>query len=101
MGRYFGREPRYSREELERQAQEAIDARISMGRPPAEEFLQLEQRLAEIDRAEADRRLAEAMPEPQPLRIHHVRPPAAAPATALAPPPSARQPVAAARTSAN
>ena len=51
MGKYFGREPRYSREELERQAQEAIDARVSLGRPPAEDFLPLEARLDELDQA--------------------------------------------------
>ena len=73
MGRYFGREPRYSRDELERQAQEAIDARIGMGRPPAEEFLVVEQRLAEMERSVAVRPPVEPLPESEPLRIHAVR----------------------------
>lgn len=84
MRRYFGREPRYSREELQRQAQEAIDARVSMGRPPDEEFFPLEARLAEADRARA-RPPTEPLPEPQPLALREVRPPPAAPATAPGP----------------
>jgi hypothetical protein len=91
MGKYFGREPRYSREEIERQAQEAIDARVSMGRPPAEEWGPLEARLAEIDQALAAR---PPMPEAQPLRLHEVRLPMdaapAAPRTAVR---TARRPV--------
>ena len=78
MGRYFGREPRYSRQELERQAQEAIDARVAMGRPPAEDFAPLEARLAEIDRAVAVRAPVEPIADPQPLQLHEVRTPPAA-----------------------
>ena len=63
MGKYFGREPRYSREEIERQAQEAIDARVSMGRPPAEEWQPLQARLDDIDHAI----VARGLPEPAPL----------------------------------
>ena len=105
MGRYFGREPRYTREEIERQAQEAIDARVAMGRPPAEDFLPLEQRLAEIDRAIAARPPVEPLPEALPIRITEVRVPTAAPAPkGAAPKPSraktGRQPVAA-RPSSN
>ena len=70
MGKYFGREPRYSREEIERQAQEAIDTLVSQGRPPAEDWAPLEARLAEIDRMAAAR---PPMPESQPLQIHEVR----------------------------
>ena len=70
MGKYFGREPRYSREEIERQAQEAIDARVSMGRPPAEDWSPLEARLSEIDRVMAAR---PPVPEPQPMQIREVR----------------------------
>ena len=95
MGKYFGSEPRYSREEIERQAQEAIDARVSMGRPPAEDWEPLEARLAELDQALALRAVAAEMPDAQPLRIHTVRmapAPAEAPA---APPPRTRRPVAA------
>jgi hypothetical protein len=89
MGKYFGREPRYSREEIERQAQEAIDARVSMGRPPAEDWKPLEARLAELDRAMAARPL---LPEPQPLQIREVR---VTPAMAPMPAPAAplRRPV--------
>ena len=63
MGKYFGREPRYSREEIERQAQEAIDARVSLGRPPAEEWQPLQTRLDDIDHAI----VARGLPEPEPL----------------------------------
>jgi hypothetical protein len=96
MGKYFGREPRYTREEIERQAQEAIDARVSLGRPPAEDWAPLQARLDEIDRAMAAR---PAMPEHEPLQIHHVRMPKA-PATAEAPAPATRErrPVAAQRS---
>ena len=106
MGRYFGREPRFTREEIERQAQEAIDARVSMGRPPEEEFRPLQERLAEIDRALAARPPVETIPEPQPIQIRQVRVPAAkaAPVEAASSTPKAgrakREPVAA-RTSSN
>jgi hypothetical protein len=84
MGKYFGREPRYSREEIERQAQEAIDARVSMGRPPAEDWLPLDARLAELDAVMAARAV---VPDAQPLQIREVRVTAAmAPAPAPAPP---------------
>jgi hypothetical protein len=69
MGKYFGREPRYSREEIERQAQEAIDARVSMGRPPAEDWRPLEARLDEVDHAI----VARGLPEPAPLATPEVR----------------------------
>jgi hypothetical protein len=64
MGKYFGREPRYSREEIERQAQEAIDARVSMGRPPAEDWEPLEARLDDLDHAIVARGFS--LPEPLP-----------------------------------
>lgn len=107
MGKYFGREPRYSREEIERQAQEAIDALVSQGRPPAEDWLPLQARLEEIDRAMATRLLpAPPIPEPapQPMQIHEIRMPKAepteAPAPAVTPAPRPRRPVAA-RQAAN
>ncbi len=85
MGKYFGREPRYSREEIERQAQEAIDAAVSRGRPPAEDWAPLVARLAELDQTAA---APPVMPEVQPLQIHEIRmpkapaePPAASPAS--------------------
>jgi hypothetical protein len=96
MGKYFGREPRYTREEIERQAQEAIDARVSLGRPPAEDWAPLQARLAEIDQAMAAR---PAMPEHEPMQIHHVRlPKAPAPADETAPAIPTRRPVAAQRS---
>jgi hypothetical protein len=96
MGKYFGREPRYSREEIERQAQEAIDAQVSLGRPPAEDWAPLNARLAEIDQALAARQLP-AMPDSEPMRIHAVRLPSD-PAPAPAPAPRAKRPVAAQRS---
>lgn len=101
MRRYFGREPRYTREEIEQQAQEAIDARISLGRPPAEDFLPIERRLAEMDRAQVGRPQAKPVARPQPLQIREVRAPTPpAPAAPASEPPARRQPVAA-RQSAN
>ncbi|HET7719968.1 MAG TPA: hypothetical protein VFK43_08385 [Acidimicrobiales bacterium] len=96
MGKYFGREPRYTREEIERQAQEAIDARVSLGRPPAEDWAPLESRLAEIDQAMAAR---PPLPEREPIQIHHVRlPKAPAAAGTAAPAVRVRRPVAAQRS---
>ena len=98
MRRYFAREPRLSIEEIERQAQEAIDARVSMGRPPDEEFAPLRARLAELDRAAAER----SPVEPQPLQIHQVQVPATpAEPEAESKPRTRREPVAAARQSSN
>ena len=84
MGKYFGREPRFTCEEIERQAQEAIDARVSLGRPPAEDWAPLEARLAEIDQAVNAPPSLPAMPEHAPIQIHEVRMPKA-PAPAAAP----------------
>ena len=95
MGKYFGREPRYSREEIERQAQEAIDARVRLGRPPAEDWAPLVARLAELDQPVAAR---PATPEHEPMQLHHVRMPKAPAAADAAPPAIAvRRPVAAQR----
>ncbi len=88
MGKFFGSEPRYSREEIERQAQEAIDARVSLGRPPAEDWHPLEIRLDEIDHAIISRRL----PEPERVRVE-AAPMPAEPAPAR--PRAGRRPVAA------
>ena len=101
MGRYFGREPRYTREEIERQAKEAIDARVSLGRPPEEDWLPLENRLAEIDQALASRPPVEPLPqpspEPQPMQIREIRLPQAPAGTSPKPAraSAARRPVAA------
>jgi len=80
MGRYFGREPRFTREEIERQAQEAIDARVSLGRPPAEDWEPLETRMEELDFAIVARRLPEPPSQtpsqtPWPARPARVRRP--------------------------
>src|SRR3954447_26852137 len=68
VGRYFGREPRYTRHELELQAQQALEARINLGRPPAEDFAPIQTRLAKMDREMATRAAAEAVPPTPPLR---------------------------------
>jgi len=106
MGKYFGREPRYSREEIERQAQEAIDARVGLGRPPPEDWRPLEARLSEIDQVMAARPPVPPLPEPQPMRISEVRmprQPESAPAPARAAKPVgarlSRRPLATAPTS--
>ena len=104
MGKYFGREPRYSREEIERQAQQAIDLRVGMGRPPAEEWRPLEARLAEIDQVMAARPPVPPLPEPQPMQIREVRMPRVeegAPARAVKPAGArlSRRPLAAAPSS--
>ncbi len=98
MGKFFGSEPRYSREEIERQAQEAIDARVSLGRPPAEDWQPLEIRLDEIDHAIVARQagdqvtVARRLPEPEPVRVAEVRLPSE---PAPARPRAGRRPVAA------
>jgi hypothetical protein len=75
MGKYFGREPRYSREEIEQQAQAAIDALVSQGRPPAEDWAPLQARLDEIDEAIVARGLSEQPPLPTPeVRLPPARP---------------------------
>ena len=101
MRRYFASEPRLSRQEIERQAQEAIDARVSMGRPPEEEFQPLRDRLAEIDRELAARPPVEPLPEPQPMQIHHVQMPAEESPKAQRKSRARREPVSAARQSTN
>jgi hypothetical protein len=74
VGRYFGREPRYSRQEIELQAQQAIEARVGMGRPPAGDWLPIEERLARMDRELAARAPAEGVPEPPPTRQGEAHP---------------------------
>ena len=75
MGKYFGREPRYSREEIERQAQEAIDARVGLGRPPPDDWRPLEACLSEIDQLMPARPPVAPLREPEPMRIHEIRMP--------------------------
>ena len=75
MGKYFGREPRYSREEIERQAQETLDAVVSLGRPPAEEWAPLQARMEEMDHATVARGLTEQPAQPVPeVRLPPARP---------------------------
>lgn len=64
MGKYFGREPRYSRQEAEAQAKQAIDALVSKGRPPAEEWKGLDSRMGEINRELAERPRVDLPPPP-------------------------------------
>lgn len=66
MGRYFGREPRYSREEIEAQAMQAIETQVGQGRPPADDWRPLEARLAEIDRQAGARPAPAPVPEQRP-----------------------------------
>lgn len=73
VGRYFGREPRYTRQEIEDQAKQEIEARVGLGRPPAEDWAPLEARLAEIEGQESP------APAPAPAPA---TPPAPAPAVA-------------------
>jgi len=69
VGRYFGREPRLSRQELELDAQQAIDARVSMGRPPVEDWAPIEARLAEMDRERAPLVAPPAVPPARPQSL--------------------------------
>lgn len=55
MGRYFGRQPRYSQEEAEAQAKAALDAAVKKGRPPEEEWKALGSRMGDINRELAAR----------------------------------------------
>lgn len=66
VGKYFGKEPRYSREEAEAQAKQAIDALVSRGRPPADEWKGLAGRMGEINRELATRPAVNLPPPPPP-----------------------------------
>lgn len=68
MGRYFGREPRYSQQEAEAQAKQAIDAAVNKGRPPAEEWKALASRMGDINRELAARPPVDVPPPPPPRR---------------------------------
>jgi hypothetical protein len=67
VGKYFGKQPRYSREEAEAQAKQAIDALVSRGRPPAEEWKGLAGRMGDINRELATRPPVD-LPPPPPRR---------------------------------
>jgi hypothetical protein len=75
VGKYFGREPRYSKEEAEAQAKAAIEAAVSRGRPPESEWAGLSSRMSDIDRALAARPPAVEMPH----RPRESRPPPGGP----------------------
>lgn len=71
MGRYFGREPRFSPDEIEAQARQAIEARVGMGRPPAEEWQPIDARMADLDRERALQRpppVVDPAPDPTAVR---------------------------------
>lgn len=75
VGKYFGREPRYSREEAEAQARAAIDAAVARGRPPADEWKGLASRIPDLDRELVTRPRVD-IPAPPPRRAEReVRPP--------------------------
>ena len=67
MGRYFGRQPRYSQAEAEAQAKAALDAAVNKGRPPDEEWKALGSRMGEINRELAARPPVD-LPSPPPRR---------------------------------
>lgn len=102
MGKYFGRQPRYSQEEAEAQARQAIDAAVSRGRPPAEEWKGLAGRMGEINQELANRPRVDLPPPPpraerRPVRqvLRPLAPepePEPAPEPAPAPRPVARRP---------
>ena len=107
MGKYFGRQPRYSREEAEAQAKQAIDAAVSRGRPPAEDWAGLQGTMGEINQELATRpRVDLPPPPPRPTERRPVRPilrppepavdpqPIPAPAAPVAPKPAAKKAVA-------
>ena len=103
MGKYFGREPRYSQEEAEAQAKQALDAAVSRGRPPAEDWAALQGRMGEINQELATRPRID-LPPPPPRRTERrplgqiLRPPEPAaeppPEPTPAPAPVAKKPVA-------
>ncbi len=68
MGKYFGREPRYSQQEAEAQAKQAIEAAVSKGRPPDEDWKPLAPRMAEINQELATRRPVDLDQAPAPRR---------------------------------
>lgn len=106
MGRFFGREPRVSRQEAEAQAKQAIDAAVSRGRPPADEWKGLASRMGDLNRELATRPPVD-LPAPPPRRepegttagrarpVNQILRPRPAPAPELIapePPPPARAP---------
>ncbi|MDQ3642726.1 MAG: hypothetical protein M3450_14970, partial [Actinomycetota bacterium] len=68
MGRYFGREPRYSQAEAEAQAKAALDAALQKGRPPDEEWKGLASRMGDINVELAARPPVDVPPPPPPRR---------------------------------
>ena len=64
MGKYFGREPRYSQQEAEAQAKQAIEAAMSKGRPPEDEWKGLASRMGDINQELSTRPPVEIPPPP-------------------------------------
>jgi hypothetical protein len=48
VGKYFGRQPRYSQQEAEAQAKQAHDALVAKGRPPENEFNAVSGRMGDL-----------------------------------------------------
>ena len=86
MGKYFGREPRYSQEEAEAQAKQALEAAVSKGRPPEEEWKALGGRMADINRELATRPPVD-IPPPPPRRAAAQSPRARRPMNQILRPP--------------
>ncbi len=95
MGKYFGKQPRYSQQEAEAQAKQAIAAAVNSGRPPEEEFGPVAGRMGDVGR-----RPVVEIPPPPPRRTKPVserprvvsdilRPPPRPPPPAPAPAPKA------------
>ena len=69
MGKYFGRQPRYSQQEAEAQAKQALDALVAKGRPPENEFSKVRGRMGDLPpRPPVD------IPQPPPRRADAVGP---------------------------
>ncbi|HEX2119140.1 MAG TPA: hypothetical protein VHF91_08145 [Acidimicrobiales bacterium] len=109
MGRYFGREPRYSREEAEAQAKQAIEAAMNKGRPPDNEWKGLASRMGDLNRELATRPPVDIPPPPSrraeqgeaPARrrpVNEILRPRPAPAPVPAPEAAAPAPTPAKRT---
>ena len=78
VGRYFGREPRYTQQEAEAQAKQAIDAAVSKGRPPEEDWKPLASRMPDLNRELATRPAVEIPPPPARRRAEPGADPASA-----------------------
>jgi hypothetical protein len=64
VGKYFGKQPRYSEQEAQAQAQQAIDAAVAKGRPPASDFNAVAGRMGDLP----PRPPVDLIPPPPPRR---------------------------------